>query len=204
MWLCKISLCIVPTVYQWNDTRSSHLWFGCCVCMLAYCLFDNVLYYHVCLFQPWERDILWLLSYFFFGHLGQLLLSLPWQCTSMNLWWWLTVRSKEMNKISHCIFYVFTYCQFQKVFKDFTFLAQQTLTFVIHLQDLSVSQEKNSIDISDAEHDQRSLSYPSALPVYRIALATENTPLDPDPKPPLTPRSKFSMITLLCGVRLRR
>ncbi|KAB5575001.1 hypothetical protein PHYPO_G00215630 [Pangasianodon hypophthalmus] len=94
--------------------------------------------------------------------------------------------------------------QFKKVFKDFTSLAQQTLTFVMHLQDLSVSQEKNSIETSDVEHVQSSLSPLSSLPVYSIALATENTPLEPAPRPPHTPSSKFSVINLLCGVRRRR
>lgn len=104
-----------------------------------------------------------------------------------------------------CIFFsCFTYCQFKKVFKDFTSLAQQTLTFVMHLQDLSMSQEKNGIKTSHVENVWSSLSAPSSLPVYSIALATENTPLDPDPRPPHIPSSKFSVINLLCGVRQRR
>ncbi|XP_053534014.1 uncharacterized protein si:ch211-151h10.2 isoform X3 [Ictalurus punctatus] len=94
--------------------------------------------------------------------------------------------------------------QFKKVFKDFTCLEQQTLTFVMHLQDLSVTHEKNSIKISDVEHVQSSLLSPSSLPVYRTSLATGNTPLDPDPRPTLTPSSKFSVINLLCGLRQRR
>ncbi|XP_060779486.1 uncharacterized protein si:ch211-151h10.2 isoform X2 [Neoarius graeffei] len=94
--------------------------------------------------------------------------------------------------------------QFKKVFKDFTSLAQQTLTFVMHLQDLSMSQEKNGIKTSHVENVWSSLSAPSSLPVYSIALATENTPLDPDPRPPHIPSSKFSVINLLCGVRQRR
>ncbi|XP_046720512.1 uncharacterized protein si:ch211-151h10.2 [Silurus meridionalis] len=94
--------------------------------------------------------------------------------------------------------------QFKKVFKDFTSLAQQTQTFEMHLQDLSVSQEKNSIKSSDVEHMQSYLSHPSSLPVYSIALPNEDTSLEHDPRPLHTPSSKFSMINLLCGVRRRR
>lgn len=118
----------------------------------------------------------------------------------------MTVTTIEWIPFHGCIYlYIFCfYFQFKKVFKDFTSLVQQTLTFVMHLQDLSVSQEKNSIKISDVEDVQSSVSPLSSLPVYSIALMTENTALDLEPKPPNTPSSKFSMINLLCGVRKRR
>ncbi|XP_058243499.1 uncharacterized protein si:ch211-151h10.2 isoform X2 [Hemibagrus wyckioides] len=111
----------------------------------------------------------------------------------------LTVKSTWTRDLLQC-----NTQQFEKVSKEFTSLSQQTLTFVRHLQDLSVSQDGNSIKTPDVEHVQSLSSPPSSLPVYSIAPATENTPSDPDPKPPQTSGSKYSVMNLLCGVRRRR
>ncbi|XP_026988421.1 uncharacterized protein si:ch211-151h10.2 [Tachysurus fulvidraco] len=111
----------------------------------------------------------------------------------------LTVKSTWTKDLLQC-----NTQQFEKVFKDSASLSQQTLTFVRHLQDLSVSQERNSIKTSDVEHVQSSSSPPSSLPVYGIVPVTENTPSDPEPRPTHTPSSKYSVMNLLCGVRRRR
>ncbi|XP_053356966.1 uncharacterized protein si:ch211-151h10.2 [Clarias gariepinus] len=93
--------------------------------------------------------------------------------------------------------------QFKKVFKDFTSLMQQTLTFVLHLQDLRDRREQKN-KTSDVEHIQNSSSSPSTLPVYSIGLVTENTPVEPDSELPNTQSSKFSLKHLLCGVKRGR
>ncbi|TSR87288.1 hypothetical protein Baya_11911 [Bagarius yarrelli] len=94
--------------------------------------------------------------------------------------------------------------QFEKVSKDFTSLSQQTLTFVMHLKDLSVSKEKNGIKTSDVKHVHSSSLPLSAVPVYSIVPATEKTPSDPDLDSTNKPSSKFSVLSLLCGLRQRR
>ncbi|XP_036417565.1 uncharacterized protein si:ch211-151h10.2 [Colossoma macropomum] len=95
--------------------------------------------------------------------------------------------------------------QFEKVHEDFMSLEQQTLTFVTHLRGLRVSEEGSKVSLSDLEHSQSAPSSPvSAVPVYSVALATENPILDPDPEPPPKSSSKLSAMNCLCGVRRRK
>ncbi|KAI4882586.1 hypothetical protein NFI96_020273 [Prochilodus magdalenae] len=95
--------------------------------------------------------------------------------------------------------------KFEKVYKDFMSLEQQTLTFVTHLRGLRGSEQESEVSVSDLEQVQNAPSLPlSTVPVLSVALATENPVLDTDSEPPPKSSSKLSAMNCLRGVRRKR
>ncbi|XP_076850306.1 uncharacterized protein LOC143500017 isoform X2 [Brachyhypopomus gauderio] len=87
--------------------------------------------------------------------------------------------------------------QFEKVYKDFTSLEQQTQTFVMHLKGLGVSGQERAVSTNSTHHNASPHSPLSSMPVY----GTSRTGPFMDPEPSLRNRSTVSVMDCLCGLK---